>query len=213
MIDLKVLIFNPFFVNTFLLHSTNGDCILIDPAFYTPAEKTSIDQYISFQKLTLRACYCTHGHLDHLLGANHLQQKYKIPVYLHASDHFLATDIHSFSSIFGIAINEKPNIEALDMTHQVINLDDEKITLIHVPGHSPGSVAYYSETNKFLISGDVLFNGSIGRSDLPGGDYNQLTEAIKKKLMVLDPATIVYPGHGNSTTIGKEKQTNPYLQE
>ena len=155
----------------------------------------------------------THLHLDHAVGNNFLKDTYKVPILAHKDDEPLGERMQQQAYMFGINENFK-GVEISDYLTdgEIIKIGDGELKVISVPGHSPGSVALYDKKDGFLIAGDALFKGSIGRTDLPGGNHTQLLSSIKDKLFTLPKNTVVYPGHGPATTIGDEMRLNPYLQ-
>ena len=155
----------------------------------------------------------THCHIDHILGNRYVSEYYKLIVEAHRADEFLATTARSYGLNFGIQMDAAPAIgKFLDEGMQV-HFGNSFLDIVHIPGHSPGGIVFYHQAEGFMIVGDVLFNGSIGRSDLPGGNHNLLITNIKNKLFSMDEKMVVYPGHGPSTSIGKEKRTNPFFSK
>jgi hydroxyacylglutathione hydrolase len=211
MIKVQKFVFNPFQENSYLLYDETGECILIDMGSYTVEEKKEVMYFIENNKLDPVKIVNTHCHVDHLLGNSFFKNKYKLPVAAHAADEFLVAGAVEHGKIFGFEVEEPPGID--DYLEEGMNLHfgDSFLEILHVPGHSPGSVALYSEADQFVITGDALFSGSIGRTDLPGGDYETLILSIKNKLMTLPDAVIVYSGHGPESTIGEESRSNPFL--
>jgi hydroxyacylglutathione hydrolase len=203
--------FNPFAVNTYILFEETGACIIIDPGCINLQEFEIIIRFIESNCLYPERIVLTHGHIDHILGVKFICENYNIKPYIHSSDQFLIDSSQNIAKIYGLPyIKSEVGFEFLD-SKEYLNFGNSSIKLIHCPGHSPGSVCLYSESDKILIVGDVLFNGSIGRTDLPGGEYSQLIESIQKNLMNLPDDTIVFPGHYEETSIGKEKKSNPFL--
>lgn len=204
-------VFNPFEVNTFILYDETGSCIIIDPGCINQNEVDKIKKFVESNSLVPESIVLTHGHIDHILGVKFICETYNIKPYIHSSDQFLIDSSQNISKMYGLPyIKSEVRFEFLDMM-EFLSFGNSNLKLIHCPGHSPGSICLYSESDRILISGDVLFNGSIGRTDLPGGEYSQLIESIEKKLLVLPEDTIVYPGHYEETSIGKEKKSNPFL--
>lgn len=154
----------------------------------------------------------THLHIDHAVGNEFLKDKYNVPVLAHELDRPLGERMLLQAQMFGLPERFK-NVEISEYLHdgEIIKIGNGELKVICVPGHSQGSVALYDEKDNFVIVGDALFSGSIGRTDLPGGDYDQLISSIRSRLLTLPPQTIVYPGHGPHTTIAQERQHNPYL--
>lgn len=151
-------------------------------------------------------------HIDHAFGISYVKENYNLKLECNLEDQFLAQRLNEQANMFGLSILMLDlQIDVALKEGEKIQLGDEYIYILHIPGHSPGSVVLYAPQSNFIISGDVLFNTSIGRTDLPGGNYAQLINAINNKLMTLPDDVIVYPGHGPETSIGYEKQNNPYL--
>lgn len=211
MITIKLLVFNPFQVNTYVLSDETSECIVVDAACYTEKEKESLDAYIASQGLKLTKLVNTHCHVDHVLGLRHMVDKYGVGLEVHENDIQLLTEAKKHGVIFGFDVEEPPLVTGYLTEGKDITFGNSVLKTFFVPGHSPGSIAFYNPDQKFVITGDVLFNGSIGRTDLPGGDYDQLMKSIYQKLMVLPPETDVLPGHGPFTTIHDEALNNPFL--
>lgn len=213
MIQIKIFTHNPFQENTILLISDSKDCILVDPGSYTEKEQNQIVDYIEDNSLVLKRILLTHGHIDHLLGTNYFSTLYKLPVEHHPDETDLISMAGKNAVNYGFYYSPADIYLPVLQDNSIIHLGNDSFQVLHVPGHSRGSVAFYSANDGWLISGDVLFKGSIGRTDLVGGDYDQLMESILKKLLVLPPDTMVYPGHGPSTQIISELQENPFITE
>jgi len=211
MVQLEILIFNSFQVNTFLVWDENGDCLVVDPAFYSEEEKGMFDEFISEKGLKLKGQINTHCHVDHVLGVQHILSKYGCPFRAHQEEAKLLNNAPNMGNIFGLSVEPISGINQTIVDNEIIHIGNKTLQSIHVPGHSPGSLAFYSKEGGFVITGDALFQGSIGRTDLPGGDYDQLIQSIRSRLLVLPHETIVYPGHGSSSTIGYECTENPFL--
>ena len=205
--------FNMFGVNTYILWDDfSKDAMIIDPGMIEMAERHIIDSFIEQNRLNIKHLVNTHMHIDHAFGISYIKNIYNLKLECNTNDQFLAQRLKEQASMFGLPISIEDLKIDLDLKDDdKIQIGDEKIQILHVPGHSPGSIVLYAPQSSFLISGDVLFNSSIGRTDLPGGSYPQLISAINGKLMTLPDDTIVYPGHGLETSIGQEKRNNPYL--
>lgn len=216
MIKVKQFCFNPFAVSAFILSdSDTAQAVAIDPGMISDSEREEFDKYISDNNLKLTQIVNTHLHLDHCFGDNYVRDKYGVPVAAHADDAFLGETLSDQAARFGIRLMGNAGKVAIDVylkDGDTINVGNYKLHVIHVPGHSPGSIALYSPDGAFLIAGDVLFRHSIGRTDLPGGNLNTLLDSIDKKIMVLPEDTKVLPGHDSFTTVGNEKRYNPYLK-
>jgi Zn-dependent hydrolases, including glyoxylases len=211
MITVKLFVFNPFQVNCYVLSDETGECIVVDASCYTEAEKATLVQYIESQGLKLVKLVNTHGHVDHLLGLRHLSDKFGVGFAINDADVKLVTEAQKHGVIFGFDVEEPPVVTEYLTEGKDVTFGNSVLKTFFVPGHSPGSIAFYSPEQHFVITGDVLFAGSIGRTDLPGGDYDQLMNSIYKKLMVLPPDTEVLPGHGPFSSIHEEALNNPFL--
>lgn len=205
--------FNLFGVNTYILWDADSrEAVIIDPGMTKETEYKQIDDFVRENSLKLCHMINTHMHIDHSFGVSYISRTYGLPLEANKEDQFLAERIQQQAKMFGLPISvEDLNINTALVDGQIINVGSEELRVIHVPGHSPGGIAFYSPESGFLISGDSLFQRSIGRTDLPGGDYNQLINSLNVKLMTLPGETVVYPGHGPETMIKDEKDFNPYL--
>ncbi len=211
MIALQKFVFNPFQENTYILSDESKECIIIDPGMYTIEEQEELDNYIKINRLIPKAIVNTHGHVDHILGCRFLKEKYNLPFYIHKLETKVLETSLQFGDFFGLQLKEPPAPDYfLDETNE-FRFGNSILELFHVPGHSQGSIALYSRADKVILTGDVLFYGSIGRTDLPGGDYNTLIQSICDKIMSLPKDFTVFPGHGPKTTIQYEYDTNPFL--
>lgn len=205
--------FNMFGVNTYILWDDySREAMIIDPGMVDDNEREIIDGFITSNKLKPSHLVNTHMHIDHSFGISYIAEKYGLRLECNHADQFLAERLKEQARMFGLPIS----IDELEISiglndGDILKIGNEEVQILQVPGHSPGSIVIYAPESSFLISGDVLFNSSIGRTDLPGGSYNQLISAINNKLMTLPDDTTVYPGHGPETTIGHEKRYNPYI--
>jgi len=211
MLSLESIVFNSFQVNTYLVRNEKGDCMVVDPAFYSPEEIHSFDRYISSKGLSIIGQINTHCHVDHVLGVQHMKTAYDSPLRAHPDESGLLNNAPLMGEIYGLKVDPLSRIDKPIADNEVIEVGNDSLLAILVPGHSPGSLSFYSSTGGFVITGDALFQGSIGRTDLPGGDYDTLISSIKRRLLSLPPETIVYPGHGDPTSIGYELSNNPFL--
>lgn len=211
MIKIKTFVFNSFQVNSFILSDETNEAIIIDPACDNEQEAALILDYINQQNLTLKAIVNTHAHIDHIVGVDRIKKAFNIPLLLHNADNFLVERAPESALMFGFSLKIAPTVNEFIDEKKPITFGESSLQAFHIPGHSPGSLVYYSNNDKFVIAGDVLFNGSIGRTDLPGGDYDALISGIKEKLFSLPKDTIVHCGHGPTTSIQKEQETNPFL--
>ena len=212
MITIKSFQFNYFQENTFLLYDETGDAVLIDCGCCQKNEEKILKEYISQKNLTLKHLLCTHLHIDHIWGNPFIYQTYGLQPKANQKDVDVLPPPNVQSNILGLGI-QVSNIPIKDYLtdNETIYFGQSKLKVITVPGHSPGSVAFYSEEDHFVIVGDALFARSIGRTDLWGGNTNELINAIRNKLLILPNDTIIYPGHGPKTTVLEEKSENPYL--
>jgi glyoxylase-like metal-dependent hydrolase (beta-lactamase superfamily II) len=211
MLRIESLVFNSFQVNTYLVRNENGDCLVIDPAFYSPEEIKAFDRYISNAGLSIRAQLNTHCHVDHVLGVKHMQTTYNCQLRAHPDEGGLLKNVPMMGEVFGLNVEAFSGIDKPIEDNEIIDIGNDSLRAILVPGHSPGSLSFYSAEAGFVVTGDALFDGSIGRTDLPGGDYDTLISSIRSRLLTLPPGTTVYPGHGDPTTIGEEAANNPFL--
>jgi hydroxyacylglutathione hydrolase len=211
MTHIETFVFNPFQENTYLLYDETKECILIDPGCYTPEEKETLTGFINNNQLKLIKVVNTHCHIDHILGISFVVDQFGIPFEAGKEDEFLLVNAVEYGKMFGLDIENPPVISRYLVEGEELRFGNTSLKLLNVPGHSPGSFALYSEKDGFVITGDVLFSGSIGRTDLPGGDYETLISSIKSKLLPMEDEIIVYPGHGPATSIGMERRTNPFL--
>lgn len=205
--------FNMFGVNTYILwDDISREALIVDPGMINEKEQKEIKAFLDANNLNLKHLINTHMHIDHAFGISYMKENYNLKLECNLEDQFLAKRLNEQANMFGLPIPMSDLQIDKDLKDgEKIQLGDEHISILHVPGHSPGSVVLYAPQSNFIISGDVLFNTSIGRTDLPGGNYAQLINAINNKLMTFPDDVIVYPGHGPETSIGYEKQNNPYL--
>ena len=198
--------------NTYFLFNENKNAWLIDPGNMNEQETKRIADFITENELKITKILLTHAHIDHVLGLQWAFDTYKVPVTMHKDDQEVLDMLQASGIRFGFQVPAvKVDTEYIN-EGETLDFDGEKFNIYHVPGHSPGSIVYHNKTQNFMISGDVLFEGSIGRTDLYKGDYDLLINGIKTKLFVLDDATQVFSGHGNPTSIGFEKLHNPFLK-
>jgi hydroxyacylglutathione hydrolase len=211
MINLKNFIFNELEVNTIVLHDESGACLIVDPGCKNPVQQQIFEKYITENNLHPECIVLTHGHFDHVAGIAWAATEFSCPILMHRDDLFLLRDSVQHAALFGIKVEAPPMPDRYLGEGDHLKLGTTDIKILHVPGHSPGSICLYMPSDNLLICGDVLFKGSIGRTDLLRGDYDLLIRGIKEKLMTLPRETEVWPGHGPSTTLGAEYDTNPFL--
>lgn len=212
MLHIQTFVFNFASENTYILYSDNKKAWLIDPGNANGQETQSLKDFITEKELHIEKILLTHAHIDHVLGLQWASDTYQVPVIMHRDDKEVLDMFQISGMRFGMTLDPiTADIEYISEGDEIL-LDGEQFKIYHVPGHSPGSVVYHNENRKFMISGDVLFEGSIGRTDLYKGNYEQLIEGIKTKLFILDEETRVFSGHGHPTSIGFEKQHNPFFK-
>lgn len=214
MLDIHTFEMNPFGVNTYIVYDPDSrQAALIDPGMLNDAERTRVDTFITDHHLNLTRMINTHLHIDHVVGASWAADRYGVPVSASSADAFLGEQLQAQATAFHMPVSDAPSLAVSHTLNDgdVIPLGNDKLIVFEVPGHSPGSLAFYSPSSHFVITGDALFRNSIGRTDLPGGNGRQLIDSIRTKLLTLPDDTTVYPGHGPATTIGEEKRSNPYL--
>lgn len=202
---------NPFQENTYLVYHEGGDCAIIDPGMYTASEQNVIVNFIKQHNLRPVMLLTTHCHIDHVLGNKFTFDQYGLLPQFNKGELPLLTDALSRGAQFGLRYEMSPMPDTFLGETGTIRLGDSELELIFAPGHSPAHLCFYAPRENFLIAGDVLFRGSIGRTDLPGGDFKTLINNIETKLFPLPDDCVVYPGHGPDTTIGYEKRTNPFF--
>jgi hydroxyacylglutathione hydrolase len=211
MLYLKCFCFNPFQQNTYLLYDDKGSAIIIDPGNYTSAENSELKNFISGKNLTLKRLLLTHAHIDHILGNKFIFDTYGLLPEVHKADMFFMENMEHSSEMYGLKCDPSPMPEKYINDGEKIKLGEYTFDCLFTPGHSPGSISYYNAQTKILICGDVLFSGSIGRTDLPLSDHDAIIKSITEKLFVLPDDVKVYSGHGAPTTIGVEREYNPFF--
>lgn len=211
MLQIKSFAFNPFSENTYVVFNENKNAFLIDPGNFSDEETKKLNQFIADNELKIRNILLTHAHIDHVLGLQKAFDHYKVQVLMHELDQEVLDRNPLDANRFGFFFKPFEGEISYLKENDILKLDEDEFKILHVPGHSPGSIAFYNEKEKFMISGDVLFKGSIGRTDLYKGNSEQLIESIQTKLFVLADETKVYNGHGIPTTIGFERKHNPFF--
>jgi glyoxylase-like metal-dependent hydrolase (beta-lactamase superfamily II) len=212
-ITIKFFVFSAFQENTYVLSDESKECVIIDPGCFYKEEYSQLFDYITNRELKPVKIVNTHMHIDHIFGLDKVSKQYALIPEFHKEDLYLIHGASDYAKIFGFNnINVPSKYDFIDENSE-ITFGNSSLKALHVPGHSLGSIAFYNFKDKFVITGDVLFKGSIGRTDLPGGNYDVLMESINNKLLSLNDDVAIYPGHGPSSTIGIEKRTNPYLKK
>ena len=210
MLRLQSFVFNPFQENTFVLYDETKECIVVDPGCSNPEENQQLKTFIDEQKLRVKLLLNTHCHIDHVLGNRFVTSTYDVNLLIHSKEEPVLKAAEVYAPSYGFHEYQHQAADAFLEEGDVIILGNQSFEVLFVPGHSPGHVAFYSEKNRLLIGGDVLFYNSIGRTDLPGGNHHLLINSIHSRLFTLPDHVKVYPGHGPETTIGFEKKTNPF---
>lgn len=213
MIQIDHFTYSPFQENTYLLFDETNECIIIDPGTYDKAERDEMDSFIEERGLKVVMLFNTHCHLDHIFGNQHVVEKYKVPFIMHEADLPTLAMGEQSAHLYGLNYTPSPQPTSFVKEGDTVKFGNSELEVIFVPGHCPGHVALVSPVQRFVIAGDVLFKGSVGRVDLPGGHGPTLARSIKEKMYKLDDDFMVYPGHGPSTTIGFERKNNPFVSE
>ncbi|MFN0276005.1 MAG: MBL fold metallo-hydrolase [Chitinophagales bacterium] len=204
-------VMNPFYENTYILWDETGACVVIDPGCYTKEEVEELEDFIRKEKLTPKYLINTHCHIDHVLGNKFIAEQYKIPLLMHKGEIPVLHEVVNYAPTLGIYYKQSPEPQLFVEEGDIVSFGNTTLKVFFTPGHSPASVCFYNEADNYIIGGDVLFYDSIGRTDLPGGDYETLINSINTKLMVLPDDVKVYAGHMQVTTIGRERKLNPFL--
>lgn len=212
MITIKTLVYNPYQENTYILSDENGACAIIDPGMYGKEEEDTLVAFLNSNGFTPKLLLNTHCHVDHVLGNRFVFEQYGLIPQFHEGELTLLMEVQNYAPQMGFRYEVSPVPDTFLMPGDVISLGEHQLTCLFAPGHSPGHLCFYSEAQGFLIGGDVLFKGSIGRTDLPGGDHQQLLNSIRETIYTLPGETIVYPGHGAATTIAEEKLSNAFIR-
>lgn len=209
---IRIFHFNPIQVNTMVLHDKTGEAVIVDPGNCQSYEDSQLQEYISEHKLTVKYIINTHPHIDHIAGNRWCVEEFKAPLYCHEAGMPIYNKAYAYGAAFGISADKMPQPDMFLKEHNEIHFGNQVLEVLYTPGHCDGSISLYNAQDKFVICGDLIFEGSIGRSDLPTGNPSLLIQMIQEKILVLDDDTVIYPGHGPATTVGQEKQYNPYLQ-
>lgn len=211
MIIIHFFTFSPIQENTYVLHNEEGEAIIVDPGCYFPAEQETLHKYLEHNGLKPIMLLNTHCHLDHVFGNKWVSETYNLDLNIHPLEEKVLLRAPEIGQLYGLPFENYIGQLHFFKADEMISFGKHEFEIIHVPGHSPGSVCFYCKEDHFLISGDVLFRESIGRTDIPGGDHDLLIQSIRQKLFSLPDETIVYNGHGPHTTIGHEKKHNPFF--
>jgi len=211
MIQIHQLTFGPFSENTYLISDSDKNAIVVDPGMYYPEENARFFEYINNHQLSLNRMILTHAHLDHVFGVNWVNKTYGLSPEVHLDDKVMYDNAVAVATQYGLQMKALvPPIVGLE-SGSSFEFGGVKFEVAHAPGHSPGSVCFYCEAESILIAGDVIFQGSIGRTDLPGGDFDTLISSIKRQVLTLPDDVTIYSGHGPITNVGQERIANPFL--
>lgn len=210
MLHIKDFVFNPYQENTYVLYDETRESIIVDPGCYEEDEKNELVEFIRANNLKVNMLLNTHCHIDHVLGNAFVKEKFKAKLYIHHSDEPVLRAVVAYAPNQGFHQYQDTTPDAYLEEGDEIILGNQKFAVLFVPGHAPGHIAFYCERERIVISGDVLFKSSIGRTDLPGGNFDTLIKSIHQKLFTLPDNVTVYPGHGPKTTVGFEKKFNPF---
>ena len=208
MLYVQCFTFNAFSENTYVVYDESSACAIIDPGCYEPHEQQKLSSFIRARALQVVHLINTHAHIDHILGNQYVRATYGVPLALHQQEVPILRSAVEYAPRYGFTAYKPAKAEKLLTAGDVIQLGNASLSVLHVPGHSPGHIALYSQQGTFCLSGDVLFRGAIGRTDLPGGDHVLLLKSIHQQLFSMGDEVVIYPGHGPSTTIGVEKKDN-----
>lgn len=209
MIRVQTFTFNGFQENTYVI-SLGSSCIIVDPGCCNKQEEIELDQYIVSENLKPELLINTHCHIDHVLGNDSVKNKYRIPLLIHEKELPVLQAVKAYAPNYGFPAYSEATPDQFISEGEKIKFGNASFEVIFVPGHAPGHIGLYFREEKNLFAGDVLFRESIGRTDLPGGDFDTLINSIRKKIFILPDDTIVFPGHGPATTVGHEKIYNPF---
>lgn len=206
--------FSPFHENTYVItDEATNEAVIIDPGCYEQAEKEALGRYVTDNNLQVRQLLLTHAHLDHVFGVAYVKRKFGVKAYLHELDMVIYNDVPTRCALYGLRGYEPATIDAFLNENDQIKVGNTVLDVLFVPGHAPGHVAFVNHTDRYVIGGDVLFRGSVGRTDFPFCNHADLINSIQTQFFTLPDDYVVYPGHMEPTTIGQEKRTNPFVRE
>lgn len=212
MLTVKPFVFSPVQENTYVVYNEHAECCIVDPGCYFGNERIELKEFIQNSHLTPKYLLNTHCHLDHVFGNKFVHDTWGLTLHLHEKEKPVLEYAPTAGLAWGLPFdNYKGNLIFL-REGGIVRLGDDEFRVLFTPGHSPGSISFYCPAQQFILSGDVLFRESIGRTDLPGGNFETLANSIRTQLYTLPPEVVVYPGHGPETTIGYEMENNPYVQ-
>ncbi|MBS1949390.1 MAG: MBL-fold metallo-hydrolase superfamily [Cytophagales bacterium] len=210
MLSIQPFTFNAFAENTYVVFDDTREAVIIDPGCYTRDEQKELASFIDPNNLHVKYILNTHGHIDHVLGNDFVKDKYKAPLLIHPIEEPVLRSVKNYAPVYGMEGYKEALPDGYLSEKEPVQFGHTRWQVLFLPGHSIGHVGFYDKQEKIVIAGDVLFAGSIGRTDLPGGDFDTLIQSIRQKLFSLPDETVVFPGHGPTTTLGVEKISNPY---
>ena len=205
------LTFNAFQENTYIISTEDKEAVIIDPGCHSSEEKALLRKHISDEELQVAAVLNTHCHVDHVFGNKFATEEYGVKLYIHEGEVPVLQSFPQVAAFYGLAGEPSPDPDGFLEAGEIFVLGATELKVLFMPGHSPASIGFYCEKENYVIAGDVLFEGSIGRTDLPGGNFNTLIQSIQTELLTLPDHTVIYPGHGNPTSVGRERKDNPFL--
>ncbi|MEZ4826031.1 MAG: MBL fold metallo-hydrolase [Bacteroidia bacterium] len=211
MISIQTFVFNPFQENTFVVSDSSGACVIIDPGCYSQSEQKMLFSYIDNHKLSVKLLLNTHGHIDHMLGNYFVKETWKPDFVTHRLVVPELESTQAYGATMGLYAHPSPAPDRFVEEGDIITFGNTELEVLFTPGHSAGHISFLHRPSANIFSGDVLFQGSIGRTDLPGGSFPQLMKTIYDKFLTLDDAVTVHCGHGPATTIGAERKTNMFI--
>lgn len=211
-LHVQAFTFNAFQENTYVIYDDTRACAIIDPGCYTQQEQAALNEFIEQHDLQVTHLINTHAHIDHVLGNLYIKATYGVQLALHTLEVPILQAAVQYAPLYGFPDYSPAEADLLLTADDTIQVGNTALTILHVPGHSPGHIALYSQRDKLCLAGDVLFQNSIGRTDLPGGNHELLLQSIHEQLFSLDDEVVIYPGHGPTTTIGEEKSNNPFCR-
>lgn len=211
--NIAQLTFNPFQENTYVLWDETGEAVIVDAGNYTARESEALFNFIAEKGLRPVLAVNTHGHVDHILGVQRVKDRYGIPFALHPEDRFLVESAPTHGAMYGFQVDAVPAVERDLEDGGEVSFGNTRLEVIHTPGHTPGHISLYQPDDKILFTGDTIFKESIGRTDLPGGNYAWIMKSIIDRILPLGEEVAIYPGHGPSSTLGHEMLYNPFITE
>lgn len=210
---IKSFVFSPFQENTYIVaDEATGEAVVIDPGCYEQSEKEELAHFIASNNLTVNKILLTHAHLDHVFGCAFVKRKYGVKLYLHELDMVIFNDVPKRMAMYGLRGYDPTEVDEYLHEGDLISVGNKQFDVVHVPGHAPGHVAFINHADRYVIGGDVLFRGSVGRTDFPFCDHQALLNSIRTKFYTLPDDYTVYAGHMEPTSIGYEKKNNPFIR-